>query len=42
MKTAYVVAQLEDYGDDYRDTGFSKEFDVVADNFEDLANKLGC
>ena len=42
MKTAYVVARLEDYGDDYHDTGFSDEFDLVADNFEDLASKMGC
>lgn len=40
MKTAYVIARLHDYGDDYEDTGFSSEFDVVADNFDDLADRL--
>ena len=40
MKTAYVVARLHDYGDDYEDTGFASEFDVVADDFNDLADRL--
>lgn len=36
----YVRPRLEDPGDDYTDTGFSAEFDVVADDFDDLARKL--
>ena len=40
MRTAYVVAQLHDYGDDYVDTGFAREFDIVADDFADLARQL--
>lgn len=40
MKTAYVVAQLHDYGDDYVDTGFTDEFTVVAEDFADLARQL--
>lgn len=40
MRTAYVVAQLHDYGDDYIDTGFADEFDVVAEDFADLALQL--
>jgi len=40
MKTAYVVARLHDFGDDYRDTGFAQEFDVVADDFADLAARM--
>ena len=40
MKTAYVVAQLEDYGDRYDEGSYAEEFDLVADNFEDLARQL--
>lgn len=40
MKTAYVVARLHDFGDDYRDTGFAQEFDVVAEDFADLAARI--
>ena len=42
MKTAYVVAKLHDYGDDYVDKGYSEEFDLVANDFTDLADKLSC
>ncbi len=41
MKTAYIVAQLHDYGDDYEDTGFAAEFDLVAEDFTHLADLLG-
>ena len=41
MKTAYVVARLRDYGDDYEDTGFAEEFDIVARDFTDLADRFG-
>lgn len=41
FRSAYVVPRLEDPGDDYRDTGFAAEFDVVARDFPDLAEKLG-
>ena len=41
MKTAYVVARLHDYGDDYKDTGFTNEFDLVAENFAHLAELMG-
>lgn len=40
MKTAYVPAQLEDDGDRYDEDGYRGEFDLVADNFEDLARQL--
>ncbi|MEM7171203.1 MAG: HAD-IA family hydrolase, partial [Pseudomonadota bacterium] len=40
MKTAYVIAHLFDYGDDYKDTGFAQEFDVVAADFSDLAEQI--
>ena len=39
-RSAYVVPRLEDPGDDYIDTGFAKEFDLVASDFADLARKL--
>lgn len=38
---AYVLPRLEDPGEDYTDTGFAAEFDIVARDFEDLARKLG-
>lgn len=40
MRTAYTVARLHDYGDDYEDTGFDQEFDVVAGDFAELADKI--
>ena len=40
MRTAYTVARLHDYGDDYEDTGFDREFDLVAADFAELADKL--
>lgn len=39
-RSAYVRPSLEDPGDDYVDTGFSKEFDYVAGDFTDLASRL--
>ena len=42
MRTAYVVARLEDYGDDYTDRGFSNEFDIVVESFDALADTLAC
>ena len=41
MRTAYTVARLHDYGDDYEDTGFARECDVVAQDFEQLADLMG-
>ena len=40
MRTAYTVARLHDYGDDYDDTGFDQEFDVIAADFAELADTL--
>ncbi len=40
MRTAYTVARLHDYGDEYEDTGFDREFDVVAGDFADLADAI--
>ena len=39
-RSAYIIPRLEDPGDDYTDTGFANEFDVVARDFADLAGKL--
>ena len=39
-RSAYVLPRLEDPGDDYTDTGFVKEFDVVAKDFADLVRQL--
>ena len=39
-RSAYVVPRLEDPGDDYTDTGFAEEFDIVARDFADLARQL--
>ncbi len=39
-RSAYVMPRLEDPGDDYTDTGFAKEFDVVAQDFADLVRRL--
>lgn len=39
-RSAYVIPRLEDPGDDYTDTGFATEFDVVAQDFNDLARQL--
>ena len=39
-RSAYVVPRLEDPGDDYTDTGFAKEFDVLAKDFADLVRQL--
>ncbi len=41
MKTAYIVARLHDFGDDYEDRGFAAEFDLVAENFTHLADLMG-
>ena len=38
--TAYVLPKLQDPGEDYSDTGFNAEFDVVASDFHNLARKL--
>ena len=40
MRTAYVVARLHDYGDDYEDRGFASEFDFVAEDFTHLADLM--
>jgi 2-haloacid dehalogenase len=39
-RSAYIVPRLEDPGDDYEDNGFAKEFDVVANDFDDLVQRL--
>jgi 2-haloacid dehalogenase len=39
-RSAYVVPRLEDPGEDYTDTGFAKEFDVVAQDFAELVKQL--
>ncbi|MCY1126616.1 HAD-IA family hydrolase [Frigidibacter sp. RF13] len=36
----YVFPQIEDPGEDYADTGFAREFDIVARDFGDLARLL--
>ena len=33
-RSAYVMPRLEDPGDDYEDTGFAEEFDVVVNDFD--------
>jgi 2-haloacid dehalogenase len=40
FRTAYVRPKLEDPGEDYRDTGFAAEFDLVAEDFGVLARRL--
>ena len=40
MRTAYTVARLHDYGDDYDDTGADLEFDVVTADLAELADEL--
>jgi len=39
-RSAYVLPRLEDPGDDYTDTGFAKEFEVMAQDFADLVRQL--
>jgi 2-haloacid dehalogenase len=39
-RAAYVLPRLEDPGEDYTDTGFASEFDVIAKDFPDLARQL--
>jgi 2-haloacid dehalogenase len=39
-RSAYVVPRLEDPGDDYEDNGFATEFDVVANDFGELVQRL--
>lgn len=38
--STYVLPRLLDPGEDYTDTGFDQEFDVVAKDFDDLTRKL--
>jgi len=40
FRSAYVLPRLQDPGEDYTDTGFGKEFDLVARDFGDLARQL--
>lgn len=40
FRSAYVLPRLHDPGEDYSDTGFDKEFDLVARDFADLARQL--
>jgi 2-haloacid dehalogenase len=39
-RSAYVMPRLEDPGEDYTDTGFAREFDIVASDFPDLTRQL--
>ena len=39
-RTVYVIPRLQDPGDDYADTGFASEFDLVAKDFDELAKML--
>lgn len=39
-RSAYILPKLEDPGDDYTDTDFASEFDVVARDFANLAEQL--
>lgn len=40
FRSTYVLPRLHDPGEDYTDTGFAQEFDIVASDFADLAHKL--
>ncbi len=40
MRTAYVLPRLKDPGEDYRDRGFAERFDIVAEDFVALAERL--
>lgn len=40
MKTAYLSAQLHDYGERYDEGSYAEEFDLVAGDFADLASQL--
>ncbi|MGH6882567.1 MAG: HAD-IA family hydrolase, partial [Hypericibacter sp.] len=40
FRAAYVMPRLQDPGEDYSDTGFEAEFDLVARDFSDLAKQL--
>lgn len=42
MRTAYLQARLEDKGECYDEGGYQDEFDLVAKDWNDLAQKLGC
>lgn len=39
-RSAYILPRLEDPGEDYADARYVEEFDIVARDFRDLANKL--
>jgi len=39
-RSAYLAPRLEDPGEDYTDTGFASEFDIVVQDFSDLARQL--
>jgi 2-haloacid dehalogenase len=40
FKSVYVVPRLQDPGDDYTDSGFASEFDLVVQNFKELAERI--
>jgi len=40
FRTIYVRPRIEDPGEDYLDRGFTQEFDLVAADFGDLADRL--
>jgi 2-haloacid dehalogenase len=40
FRSAYILPRLLDPGEDYTDTGFAEEFDIVATDFADLTAKL--
>lgn len=40
FRAAYVMPRLQDPGEDYTDSGFEAEFDLVVRDFADLAKRL--
>ncbi len=40
FRSAYVKPHMFDPGNDYADTGFAEQFDVVAEDFSELCRKL--
>lgn len=39
-RTAYVQPRLQDPGEDYDETGLEDEFDIIAEDYADLARRL--
>ena len=42
MRTIYLVARLEEDGERYDEEGYDEEFDLVVQDWQDLAQQLGC